>query len=368
MAAHPTIVGVSDVSIGFGSPQIPLLMQSLAAHYRAPTLIFEPDQSGRPPVTPPRGCTIARLSTAVSPYSEPGRVEYIGAAAQAINTMRPAVLVLFCTFTLPVVLHLRYRPRCIIYVSVESIAVYGQRDVDLNREVAGALDLIIFPEENRARLDGAQCGLLGRPLAILYNCANEAAATAAPVPAEQRLRRILYSGKLDRDQTQARYFLGEHVQDIPIDIFGAVDGEDAAGLQAALSAQTGKVRYYGLVPAAHLASIRKGYAYSIVMWAPTNDNQRYAAPNKFFEAIADGVPPITAPHPQCKMLVERYQCGIVMEDWSYEAFRAGLDTALALFGSERYASMVANCARAVRDELNWEAQFAKVVPHLPEAG
>jgi hypothetical protein len=34
----------------------------------------------------------------------------------------------------------------------------------------------------------------------------------------------------------------------------------------------------------------KAYCYSIVAWNPDNENQLYAAPNKFFEPIADGIP------------------------------------------------------------------------------
>ena len=34
----------------------------------------------------------------------------------------------------------------------------------------------------------------------------------------------------------------------------------------------------------------KAYCYSIVAWNPDNENQLYAAPNKFFEPIADSIP------------------------------------------------------------------------------
>ncbi|MBV9123473.1 MAG: glycosyltransferase, partial [Planctomycetes bacterium] len=162
------------------------------------------------------------------------------------------------------------------------------------------------------------------------------------------------------------YFLEPEVADVPIDLYGLVEGEDKVEMLRQLLSGVGRVSYRGYVDAKTLQNIRRSYAYSIVMWAPTNEHQLYAAPNKFFDAIADGVPPLTAPHPQCKMLVNRYQCGIVLRDWTFDSFREGAAKALKLVGTPVYAQMVENCRRAVLTELNWEAQFRKIQKCLPE--
>ena len=94
------------------------------------------------------------------------------------------------------------------------------------------------------------------------------------------------------------------------------------------------------------------------------ENQLYAAPNKFFESIADGVPPIAAPHPQCKMMIDRYKCGILMRDWSEGEFFSALDQALRLYQTDSWYEMVSNCGTAVRQELNWDHQFEKLKVHL----
>lgn len=399
-----SIVAVADVSVGYGSPQIPRLTASLAEHYGREAIIIEPDEADKRRLdVPPKGCKLERIAGSVHPHSGVGRREFIAAAARRINELRPEMLVLFCTYTLPVLSQLRYRPRCTVYHSLETIAAYGKLDVALNRCFADDIDVVLFPEENRARLDGRRCGLAGLPTAVVYNVSNDRA--FQPVPPAERSPRILYSGTIDRDQTFAEFFLSRELQ-APIDLFGHVSGRDSELLKARLErlptsdrvsvrnalrgvpnadihdfsvnggtpprafateGNTEGVRYHGRVPAATLKQLRGQYAYSIVIWAPANENQYYAAPNKFFDAIADGVPPIVAPHPQCKLLVDRYQCGLLMDDWSFGSFASAMKRAQELFGTAEYERMVAGCGRAVECELNWPAQFEKVKRLLPES-
>lgn len=365
VAPAQKIAAVSDVSVGYGSPQIPRMMQSLAEHFGCEAMIFEPDQLDKKALdVPPSGCRLERITTSVHPHTGSGRREFIAAAAERINALRPDVLVLFCTFTLPVLTQLRYRPRRLIYYSIESVPMYGEMDLAVNRRFARDVDLVIFPEENRARLDGQRFDLLHRPLAVLYNVGNER--VFQPSPVADRSLKFLYTGTIDRDQTLAEYFLKPELKGVCIDIFGNPAGRDREELKSTLTALSGSVRYHGYVPAATLKQLRSEYAYSIIMWAPTNENQLYAAPNKFFDAIADGIPPIVAPHPQCKLLVDRYRCGILMDDWSFTAFHSAIKRAKAIYGTPQYDRLVAGCGRAVECELNWPAQFEKVKRLLPE--
>lgn len=357
------IVGVSDVSVGYGSPQIPRLMGSLADYYGSTALILEPDQSDKQPLkTPPHRCHLERVRTAAHPHTELGRRQFVAAATRRLNALRPDVLVLFCTYTLPVLTGLRRKPRFTLYHSLESILSYGPLDVRLNGHLADQIDVVIFPEENRARLDGQRCGLLRRPMVVMYNVRNERRFN--PSPLARRTAKLLYSGTLDRDQTLAEYFLRPELAGLPIDIYGQTTGSDSDALKATLSAANGAVHYHGYVPAATLDGVRGQYGFSIVLWAPNNENQYYAAPNKFFDAIADGIPPIVAPHPQCKQFVDRYGCGIVMDDWGFPAFLAAVKRARSLFGTSEYDRLVAGCGRAVEREVNWPAQFEKLVPLL----
>ena len=358
------IVGVSDVSVGYGNPQVPALIRSLAGLYGARGLILEPDEVQKTPLHEIGGnCSVHRINLSANPHSLPGRLEYVAEAAKRINELKPKVLVIFCTYSLPVLFKLRHRPRCTIYLSIESIRYYGRFDIDMNCHLASRIDVIAFPEENRARLDGMRSGLLGRPMAIMYNSVNEPTVELR-VPLERRDRRLLYSGTLHPKRTLTRYFLEGEIQSTPIDLFGPVSDEETLGHLQSLG---GEVRYMGMVDAKRIDALRQHYAYSIVLWAPLNENQLYACPNKLFEAIADGVPPISTPNPQSSMLINRYDCGILMKDWTFESFREAVSQALDLFGTEEYGRMVENCRRAVEEELNWEAQFAKLRRLIPDS-
>jgi hypothetical protein len=213
-------------------------------------------------------------------------------------------------------------------------------------------------------LEIGRCGFPGVAKAVVYNVNSRRADVAQPLTAPYRNGRILYSGAISRAQTFADYYLSDKLRALPVDLFGPVKAESETERAALLSQLTAAGCYRGVLPASELSVLRRRYAYSLVTWNPDNENQLYAAPNKFFEAIADGVPPIAAPHPQCKLILDRYRCGLLMHDWSFEALHKTLRKAMDLYGSSDWDAMVANCARAVDSELTWEAQFDKVKPFL----
>lgn len=360
------IAGVSDVSVGYGSPQVIAFMQSLAQHYGGETILFEPDQlERRVHLDLPSEMPAERIATVYHPHHHrAGRIEYILQIARRLDELCPKVLVIFCTYSLPVLFKLRFRPSFVVYYSVESIASYGPFDLEVNRQLSGLVDLLIFPEENRAMGDTARCQFQGIPKIILYNCTNTASAGHETVSPYARNGRILYAGTIDKRRTFAEYFTHKEMQGVPLDLFGVISGWDHSN--NFLEALCRPIRYGGYLDAPALQRIRKWYCYSLVIWNPSDENQLYAAPNKFFESIADGVPPITAPHPQCKMLIERYRCGLVMRDWSFEAFAEALHEGLKMYGTGAYTDMVEGCRRAVTQELTWERQFEKVKRFLKE--
>jgi glycosyltransferase involved in cell wall biosynthesis len=354
------VVAISDVTVGYGTPQLPLLAYSLVEHYHAEGYIIEPAQPellARHSFFP--GLEIRRISTAQHPHSELGRTEYIWRAVKELNELRPDVLVICCTYCLPVLFRLRSRPKLVIYYSVESIPFYGLFDIEMNRYAGPLVDVVIFPEENRGVLEVRRCGFHESAKVILYNCVKRKTDAAEALPAAQRNGKILYAGTIHRSETLAEYFLRDKMQSVPVDLFGPVKTDLDTFLRL-----KGNVSYRGYVSATELAPIRKRYAYSLVMWNPVNENQYYAAPNKFFESIADGVPPIAAPHPQCKLIIDRYSCGILMRDWTFDSFYEAVHKAMGIYGAGEWESLVGNCARAVREELTWDAQFEKLKRYL----
>ena len=358
------IIGVSDVSIGYGSPQIIRLMQSLGQHYgTSDVLLFEPDNAKIEPARQIGKYPVLRMDTMYDPYSEPGRIEYCIRVAKEINKRKPDVLVLFCTFTLPVLFKLKFRPRKVIYYHIEYAPFYGDFDIEMNLNIGGKVDLLLYPEENRARLDIEKCGYKDIPIEIIYN-SSQSVDELDLSRSRNRENKILYQGLISRDLTFADYYLEPRLQRFPIDLYGTFSTKDSHYLESRFVELTGNIRYLGYLKNSELSRVRKKYSYSIVMWNPISENYYYACPNKFFESIFDAVPPIAAPHPQCKLIIKQYNCGIVMNDWSFNAFEEALKKAMNLLGTHTYDQMVENCLYAAQQELNWEKQFMKVAAHL----
>jgi glycosyltransferase involved in cell wall biosynthesis len=358
------IAAVSDVTLGYGSPQIPALVRSLRERYRCEdAVIVEPDEPDRrSDARRLPDLRVIRVYTSEHPHSAAGRVEYILEATRELDKLRPDLLVVATTFCAPILFLLKRRPAAVLYYQLEPVEPYGPLDVKLNHEIGPFVDLMIYPEENRAAFDIEQFGDRGRPFAVLYNCSPSS--EQAPLPAEDRNGRFIYHGTIEEGRTYAEYFLDERMRDVPLDLYGRVGGPQAAATQRKLVRAQGHLRYLGSVDAQTLATRRRSYAYSIVAWNPIDRYHLAACPNKFFESIAAGVPPIVAPHPQCKMLVERYECGIVMDGWDIDAFLRAIKQARSVFGTAAYSRMVANCTVAANRELNWRRQFAKLLPNL----
>jgi len=354
---------VSDVCLGYGSPQIGYLVESLAEHYGAETLVAEPSVRHLAPrhnVFP--GLRIRRAHTVFDPYSAAGRSEYVLAAAAMMDEWEPDLLVICCTFSLPVLFKLRKPPAYVIYYCYESVAHYGEFDVEMNGHLKGRLDVILFPEENRAALEVSRFRFGDVPTLVLYNCPRRT--TRPPLPKQMRNGRFIYAGMIDREDTFADYYVNPLVGAHPIDLFGPIRAAKDEDRTSWLSKLPKRIQYCGHIAGGDLAELRRHYIYSLVMWNPRTENQHYAAPNKFFESIADGVPPLSAPHPQCKKLIDRYQCGVLTSDWSEAGLLVGLDHARRLFATSEWDSMLANCQSAFAGELNWERQFEKLKVHL----
>ena len=356
------IACVSNISVGYGTPQILYLLRSLRELIEgtAPPTLLEIDQPERPPrhdLFP--DLDITRIYTLRHPYSREGAIQYINEAVAHLNKERPEVLVIPSTYSLPVLWLLNYAPRIVVYYVLEMPDAFGadREQLQLNRYAKKRIDVALYPEINRAKLHIDAFGYHSIPSAVVYNAIP--LKKEKPVPVQERNGRILYQGTIHDELTSAVFFLDKEVQRIPVDLYGIIDSE-TADFDEKIRQMNGNVRYCGYVDNKTLAEKRASYSFSIIYWNPINDNQKYACPNKFFESLADGIPVITAPHPQTKTLTERYGCGLIMPDWSLDSFKATLNEALGLIHTPQYAEMVNNCRRAHIEELHWEKQFEKV--------
>ena len=363
------IVAVSDVTLGFGSPQIPNFVKFLKTHYtNSAAVVIEPDQLKNEYAKDRHSeFELVRVPTFANVHSKLGRIEYLNSVVPLVNKYRPDILVIFCTFTLPILLRLKSRPTFTIYYNIEMASYYGSMDDFLNTSLSDRIDLLIYPEKNRAMLDINKYGDRGIPTAVVVNAESDVT-NDLELSLNERSLKIIYQGTIDAVNTNAGYFLDELFEEYRIDLYGNFSGAEAGNLRSEFLKLNRKVRYIGYVESHILKEIRKKYAYSIVMWAPVNENQYYAAPNKFFEALADGIPPISAPHPQCEYFIKKYNCGILMEDWSKESLAKAIEIAINMYGTPAYKKMVENCIKATEKEATWQIQMDKVKPYLKDIG
>jgi len=361
-ARPPRIAALFDTSVGYGSPQLEFLTTSLAKFYRTDDCwLIEPDVKGKRGLQEREGLTIRRIATRMPAHGELHHIDYNIQSHRWLRDYDPDIIIVTSGSSLPAVLRLPKKPSLVIYYMLENIeyqrSASGGALIQLNHMFHSWIDLICVPEIDRAAFDLKWLGWENIPTLELLNVSLERFSR----PRTANDFRILHAGSICED-TLSHYLEDASKLEIKVDAFGILATQAMRDLFVGLSGSS--VAYRGILTMSDLDAIYNDYAYSLVMWRPSNINQIYASPNKFFQSISRGVPPIAAPHPQCARIIRKYGCGILMEDWTQEAFKAALRRAQELYGSDAYEGMVERCRAATEAELNWPAQFAKVEAFL----
>lgn len=91
------------------------------------------------------------------------------------------------------------------------------------------------------------------------------------------------------------------------------------------------------------------YDVAILSCYPSNINNQYSLPNKFFQYIQSRLPIVTGPNPSIAKIVRQYDIGIVANDFSAEA----LADALRMMDHKRISRCRVNLEAAARD-LSWD--------------
>lgn len=366
------IAVVSDVSVGYGSPQILSIMHSLLEEFpEAEGLLIEPDQVVRPPIKRkhPR-FRIFRIFTRCEIYSRQWKIEYPIKCGETLQKFKPDIVIYAGSIILCPIHDFLPSPKplsVVYFLEMPEWYHFGQTYHRILSHLNHYCDLLLHPEINRMESCMNFFRDLHLPQYVIYNT-SEFSHTKDVLPSNQCNGRILYQGTIDRNLTFADYYISPEAQKYPIDLYGLIEGavEAKNELTAKFAAMTKESRYLGYVKADVLAELRRWYAYGIISWNPVNENFRLAAPNKLFDYIGSGVVPIAAPHPQCKYLIKKYNCGILLSDWSFEAFLNGLRYAMLIYGTPAYEEMRQNCIRAACEELNWDTQMVPVMKKLRE--
>ena len=119
-----------------------------------------------------------------------------------------------------------------------------------------------------------------------------------------------------------------------------------------LALSTPRVNWLEPVPMQEIARRINEYDLGLYILPPTNFNNKYALPNKFFEFIQARLGIAIGPSPEMTCLVKQYDLGIVSDDFSPQSLAVKLN-ALTL---EEIACFKQNAHMATQD-LNAEAEM-----------
>lgn len=356
------IAALMDTSFGFGTPQLELFIDSLRNYFDgAECWLLEPDTKGKRRLTEKEGFNYRRFATR-HVYGGLYQIDLAMQMHRFLKSYDPDIVVVTSGNLLPALLKLGKKPPLVIYYMFENMQyqnLHHPELLQLNQMAEPWVDLICVPERDRASFDLKSLRWSDKPCIEVLNVS----AHRYLGDARNRSFRLIHAGSIAPD-TMPEMMDTDLFNDVPVDVFGILANEGVTQMLNSMGSRRRKVVYKGILSAEKLEQAYPDYAFSIVCWRPTNINQIYASPNKLFQAISLGVPPISAPHPQCRRIIERYHCGIVMDNWSLNAFVAAVRRARDLFGSPDYDRMVENCRAATEVELNWPAQFGKVAKHL----
>jgi glycosyltransferase involved in cell wall biosynthesis len=361
--SRPRMALISDVSLGYGTPQLLRMADSFARIFGAEVHIFEPDEPERRPVDIRQHARLphihlTRIYTAAHPHVRQGRIEYCTMVAERVKALSPDILMFATMYGISILDHLDTRRVLKIFYCLEEVDPQYEYLFPLARKC----EIIIFPEDNRARIYLRRLGDApdDRDVLLIYNTGDRNEWTEP----DARMDRIFYGGTFDRKVTFGSYYLHSDVKGLPIDIYGIIRGfKDPTAAINLLDGREGGAKFCGYQQSDDaFFKLLSRYLYSIVIWNPDREDRLYAAPNKFFDALACGVPPIAAPHPQCAEIIRKWKCGILMDDWSFGSFKTALQRALKAAKSDYYRELAANCRRAMETELSWDRQFDKLTP------
>jgi glycosyltransferase involved in cell wall biosynthesis len=124
------------------------------------------------------------------------------------------------------------------------------------------------------------------------------------------------------------------------------------------AAASPNVHYLGIVKPGDVAKYTIAADAVYYGFDVTNPNARYSAPNKLFEALAAGRCLISGRFGEIQHIVAKYDCGVLVEEFSVEELVRALDECSDRDRLERWNS---NAARAGKEQYSWERAEATLL-------
>ena len=123
-----------------------------------------------------------------------------------------------------------------------------------------------------------------------------------------------------------------------------------------------RIRFLDPVPMRELPRFANAYDIGVFLLPPQHVNQEFTLPNKLFEYIQARIVPAIGPSPDMARVVREWDCGIVADGYTAEAFAA----AIADAEGQRLAELKVNVDRAAR-ELNADLNRPIVLDAVEQA-
>lgn len=122
------------------------------------------------------------------------------------------------------------------------------------------------------------------------------------------------------------------------------------------------VRFLGRISYKNLMAYTQIADLGISLIEPINESKRLSLPNKLFEYMSVGVPFLSNDLPEPKLLVEKYNCGVLVD---YSDIQSIVDRIQSLSKDKNLLSALGNNGRkAINEELNWAVEFEKLLKAL----
>jgi glycosyltransferase involved in cell wall biosynthesis len=219
----------------------------------------------------------------------------------------------------------------------------------VDKRCIGWVDGVILVDDVRRE---QIAGTKPKRLAVIYN-----------VPQDQNLEALV---TVDEDPWKSGFFLVyvgllqverglleiikvlERHPDWSLDLAGF--GGDEATIQGRTKGLR-NVRWHGRISYQHALEISSRADVLFATYDPAIENHRFASPNKVFEAMMLGKPIVVARNTNVDLLIERFQCGLVVDYGDV----AGLERALtSLYEDHELQSRLGQNARqAYESTYNW---------------
>jgi len=176
---------------------------------------------------------------------------------------------------------------------------------------------------------------LGRPILLIRNIAAKPEAAHVPLPrpiaqtasCASKPLRLLHHGGVNQSRRLdlMMHAVAMAAPDVVCDfVLVGLKNDSHGRLLNRLARTLPGVRLLPPVSSDQLIELGRHYDLGFISVYPSNFNNQYCMPNKFFEFIHSGLPVVVGPTPGMADLVKHYGCGVVAEGFKPEQLATAL--------------------------------------------